>query len=80
VKVKERKSDGVAYARKVCAGYGEWRVQPLERRLPNVPARAASHTQSLGSAEVARIAGLWHDLDKYAAHFQQYRSVNAPSA
>ena len=48
---------------------GQW--QPLADHLRNVAELAAGFAAPFGAAEEARLAGLLHDLGKYAARFQQ---------
>ncbi len=47
----------------------EW--EPLEKHLEEVAKRAAEFGGVFGAAELARAAGLWHDLGKYSTAFQQ---------
>ena len=47
----------------------EW--QPLADHLRNVADRAANFARPFGLEQEARLAGLLHDLGKYAARFQQ---------
>ncbi|MFO7936971.1 MAG: CRISPR-associated endonuclease Cas3'' [Kiritimatiellia bacterium] len=47
----------------------EW--QPLEKHLENVAELAADFAKPFGGEEWARLAGLWHDLGKYAPAFQR---------
>ena len=52
---------------------GDWRKpHDLEDHLRGVSELGARHASSFGSAEWARLAGLWHDLGKYRARFQNY--------
>jgi CRISPR-associated endonuclease/helicase Cas3 len=44
--------------------------QPLREHLHDVGMLAAGHGQWFGGAELARVAGLLHDLGKYTAEFQ----------
>ena len=46
--------------------------QPLEEHLDAVAELAAYFADAFGSAEWARLAGLWHDIGKYADDFQYY--------
>jgi CRISPR-associated endonuclease/helicase Cas3 len=62
----------VAYARAVKNGDGGWSFQDLEAHLQGVARRAGAEGESFGCGELASLAGLWHDLGKYAADFQQY--------
>jgi len=48
------------------------RRQGLRQHLQSVAALAASNAAPFGSAELARVAGLWHDLGKYHPDFQRY--------
>lgn len=47
----------------------EW--QPLEAHLRNVAELAAGFAAPFGGSELARAAGLWHDLGKYSDAFQR---------
>ncbi len=47
----------------------DWRVHPLDEHLAGVSALAACFAHTLGE-DCARLAGLWHDLGKYAPAFQ----------
>ncbi|MBU4263188.1 MAG: CRISPR-associated endonuclease Cas3'' [Proteobacteria bacterium] len=44
--------------------------QPLEEHLGNVPEMAAEFARPFGGDQWAHLAGLWHDLGKYADAFQ----------
>jgi CRISPR-associated endonuclease/helicase Cas3 len=44
--------------------------QPLREHLHDVGVLAAGHAHWFGGAELARVAGLLHDLGKYTAEFQ----------
>ncbi len=52
--------------------------EPLERHLQEVAQGnglfpgAAGFAAAFGASDLARLAGLWHDLGKYAPAFQQY--------
>ncbi|MCX8085964.1 MAG: CRISPR-associated helicase Cas3' [Rhodocyclaceae bacterium] len=46
-----------------------WRFHPLEDHLAAVATLAAHFARGIG-ADWARLAGLWHDLGKYAPQFQ----------
>jgi len=46
--------------------------QPLEEHLRETGRRAADHASAFGSAGWGELAGIWHDLGKYAADFQGY--------
>lgn len=48
---------------------GKW--QPLAEHLRNVAELAAKFAAPFGASDEARLAGLLHDLGKYAARFQQ---------
>ena len=48
----------------------EW--QPLEKHLREVARRAATHASAFESGPWGELAGLWHDLGKYADDFQDY--------
>ena len=55
----------------------EW--QPLEDHLRNVGETAAGYAEPFAAADWGRLAGLWHDIGKYADTFQQYlRSSSSP--
>ena len=43
----------------------------LDEHLREVGRLAAEYAKSFGSADWARVAGLWHDLGKYSVEFQQ---------
>jgi len=47
----------------------EW--EPLEKHLAEVSELAAQFGGAFGAADLARAAGLWHDLGKYSLEFQQ---------
>jgi len=51
-------------------GQGVW--EPLRQHLQNVADRAASFASVFHAGEQARLAGLLHDLGKYADRFQDY--------
>lgn len=51
---------------------GGWRQHALEDHLRAVAAGAAKLAAPFGSADWARVAGLWHDLGKYRPAFQSY--------
>jgi len=46
--------------------------QPLKEHLQNVAEMAAGFAEPFGGEELACLAGLWHDLGKYAEEFQEY--------
>ncbi|MCA9055052.1 MAG: CRISPR-associated helicase Cas3', partial [Planctomycetaceae bacterium] len=48
----------------------EW--EPLEVHLQHVAGRAAEFARMFDAADWGRLAGLWHDLGKYSAAFQNY--------
>lgn len=48
------------------------RWEPLEAHLEQVSSLAGQNAASFGATEWARVAGLWHDLGKYSAGFQEY--------
>ena len=48
------------------------RWQPLEEHLVQVSELAAGFAAALDAREWGRLAGLWHDLGKYARAFQEY--------
>ena len=51
---------------------GKWREHLLEEHLLEVARRAGELAKAFGSEDWAKIAGLWHDLGKYSAEFQEY--------
>mgnify|MGYP001557973571 CR=1 FL=1 len=53
------------------AGDGSFVVHDLEDHLRAVAELAARHASAMGSADWAQLAGLWHDLGKYAKEFQR---------
>lgn len=50
---------------------GSFVVHGLEDHLHAVAELAARHASAMGSADWAQLAGLWHDLGKYAKEFQR---------
>lgn len=50
------------------AGIELW--QALEEHLGEVARRAEGNASAFGSGPWGRLAGLWHDLGKYADDFQ----------
>ena len=54
----------------------EW--EPLARHLREVACGAAARAQRFGWAEVARVAGLLHDVGKASGQFQDYIQGRAP--
>lgn len=60
--------DYIAHVRKDEEGDG-WQVHPLDQHLAGVSALAACFARETGE-DWARLAGLWHDLGKYAPAFQ----------
>lgn len=48
------------------------RTHDLEEHLRSVARLAREHAATFGGGEVAEVAGLWHDLGKYADDFQEY--------
>ncbi|MBV6446442.1 CRISPR-associated helicase Cas3' [Nitrosomonas sp.] len=51
---------------------GEWREHALDQHLNKVSKRAGDAAEKFCSADWAKTAGLWHDLGKYSAEFQEY--------
>ncbi|WP_394807693.1 CRISPR-associated helicase Cas3' [Nitrosomonas sp.] len=51
---------------------GNWEEHALNEHLNEVARRAGEAAETFDSADWARIAGLWHDLGKYSAEFQEY--------
>ncbi|WP_337177404.1 CRISPR-associated endonuclease Cas3'' [Paludisphaera sp.] len=60
------------------AGFDVEHWQPLIRHLEGVAKLAAGHAAAFDSREWGRLAGLWHDLGKYADDFQAYLMCSAP--
>jgi len=50
---------------------GSFVVHDLEDHLRAVAELAGQHASAMGSADWAQLAGLWHDLGKYAKEFQR---------
>lgn len=46
--------------------------EPLSAHLHEVARRAADFAAAFGAEDIARLAGLWHDLGKHAPAFQEY--------
>ena len=53
----------------------EW--QPLEKHLGEVARRAREHASAFESGPWGELAGLWHDLGKYADDFQAYLKISS---
>lgn len=51
---------------------GTWIKHELESHLRDVSTLAAAMAENFQSRDWAAVAGLWHDLGKYSASFQQY--------
>ena len=49
---------------------GSFVVHDLDDHLRAVAELAARHASAMGGADWAQLAGLWHDLGKYAKEFQ----------
>lgn len=49
-----------------------WEEHALDTHLRDVATLAAQFASGFGSADWARVAGVWHDLGKYSAEFQKY--------
>ncbi len=58
--------------------HSEW--QPLADHLDLVAEAARMFADAFGSAEWGRLAGLWHDLGKYAPEFQKMIGAGDPDA
>ena len=56
------------------------RWQPLSDHLRNVAERARGFAEPLGFADVAKLAGLLHDLGKYSEAFQEYLVGERPGS
>ena len=56
------------------------RWQPLSEHLRNVAERARDFAEPLGFADVAKLAGLLHDLGKYSGAFQEYLAGERPGS
>jgi CRISPR-associated endonuclease/helicase Cas3 len=54
------------------AASGAWLEHGLLEHLEGVSLLAAESANRFGSADWGRIGGLWHDLGKYSADFQNY--------
>ena len=63
------RSNFLAHVRR--AADGSWQMHPLEEHLEAVGRLAGHHAAQFGSADWAQLAGLWHDLGKYATEFQR---------
>ena len=46
-------------------------IHLLEEHLAKVGDRAEAYASPFASGEWAKLAGRWHDLGKYSAHFQK---------
>jgi len=53
----------------------EW--QPIEDHLREVARRATEHASAFESGPWGELAGLWHDLGKYADDFQKYLKISS---
>jgi CRISPR-associated endonuclease/helicase Cas3 len=51
---------------------GDWKEHLLEEHLQEVSRLAGEFAQPFEGGEWATLAGLWHDLGKYSADFQDY--------
>lgn len=60
---------GMNFVAHLAGGPSVWREHPLETHLAGVAALAACFARDFG-ADWAHLAGLWHDLGKYAPQFQ----------
>ena len=56
------------------------RWQPLSEHLRNVAGKARDFADPLGFAEVAKLAGLLHDLGKFSGAFQEYLAGERPGS
>jgi CRISPR-associated endonuclease/helicase Cas3 len=53
----------------------EW--QPLDEHLREVARRALAHASAFDSGPWGELAGVWHDLGKYADDFQKYLRISS---
>ncbi len=70
METKDNKTNILAHVRQ--AKNGNWKEHALNEHLNEVAKRAGEAAETFDSADWARIAGLWHDLGKYSAEFQEY--------
>ena len=75
----EALSAGHAYAMEIAIdlyyahsanGLGHWHL--LVEHLQSVADQAAAFAEPFGAADLARLAGLWHDTGKFSRGFQEY--------
>ncbi|MGB7543542.1 MAG: CRISPR-associated helicase Cas3' [Burkholderiales bacterium] len=66
---KDRPTQFIAHARE--NGNGQFVIHDLEDHLRGVAQLAKHFARDFGSTDWAHIAGLWHDLGKYAKEFQR---------
>lgn len=51
-------------------GHGAFVIHDLDEHLRGVARLAEEFARDFGSADWARVAGVWHDLGKYSKEFQ----------
>ena len=77
---KQGRSAGRYYAHSLPPPHGSARWEPLDVHLREVAALAAEFAGRFGAEAWGRLAGLWHDLGKYAPAFQEYLERTAALA
>jgi CRISPR-associated endonuclease/helicase Cas3 len=70
METKDNKTTVLAHVRQ--DKNGNWEEHALDEHLKEVARRAGKAAQAFDSEDWARLAGLWHDLGKYSAEFQEY--------
>ena len=70
METKDNKTTVLAHVRQ--DKNGNWEEHPLNEHLNEVARRAGETAQAFDSEDWAQLAGLWHDLGKYSAEFQEY--------